>query len=290
MRTRVFYVINLDKNRILSISVIFTGLILTAFATGYRMGIASQPQESITDSVTSDMSPDNAALSRNTGPVDTDAADVSAESTVAKQGLPDDAADRSVESEKKGFSFFSLFGFSRKEQKIPGSLSELSESRESETGSDAKSLHDLAISQTEPQVKKSESADREVKDSESAKDDPNPRAALLDSNSFKLSNVDSSKKTIAPEITETKPKTESAKKTPEPADYRFSFQIASYKDKSKADSMIKKMKSDGFDPFVEKSRDRFIIKAGHAAKKKDLWNLESRLKSNKYSYFLTEKK
>jgi cell division septation protein DedD len=276
MRTRVFYVINLDKNRILSISVIFTGIILTAFATGYRIGISSQPQEIITESVTSDIPPGNTSLIQNTGLVDTDTSDASTESTIAKQGLPDDEANRTVESEKSGFSFFALFGLSQKEQKKPGSLTDLSENRE------AKSLHDLAMNQNGTKAS--------AKDSESAKDDPNPRAALLDSNSFELSNVDSSKKNTAPDITETKQKTESVKKSPDSADYRFSFQIASYKDKSKADSMIKKMKSDGFDPFIEKSRDRFIIKTGHAVKKKELWNLESRLKSKKYSYFLTEKK
>lgn len=43
MSQRVFYIVHLDKARIASLAVIVAGLLLTAFATGYRTGNAVDP-------------------------------------------------------------------------------------------------------------------------------------------------------------------------------------------------------------------------------------------------------
>ncbi|HNJ05886.1 MAG TPA: hypothetical protein PLB73_16615, partial [Leptospiraceae bacterium] len=47
MKKRIFYVINLDRGRILVLSVLVTGFMLISFATGYRFGTATEPKRDL---------------------------------------------------------------------------------------------------------------------------------------------------------------------------------------------------------------------------------------------------
>ncbi len=242
MRTRVFYVINLDKSRILYLTVIFTGLLLIAFATGYRMGTASAPPAAMPEPLTEKSESDPSDFPE-------------------MQPVPEEAARES--------SWFSLFFPETTEPEKPASLSF--------TEDDPKSFREIALNRD----------DEANEEPEQVSDTPNPRAALLDSESLSLSN-------IAPgPATDTKikkPAEETQERKPASDNYRYSFQIASFKDRSKAEAAAEKLRKDGFDPFIEETSGKFTVKTGRADSRRDLWNLESRLKKKDYRFFLTEKK
>lgn len=254
MKKRIFYIINLDNRRIAFLSVILTGILAIAYATGYRMG-RSNPE--IPESNLSGLQIEKSNIADSHTDLDNIVQENSDEKNIAFKGipLPEPENTTSLKSSEKvniaQADKASIDNRSTSESTSPKPLKR-------ETGPD----------------KKRESA---------AKKPVNPRTAVLnESGSIKLSDISPSASSSNKRNNKTSPPANAANERQK----FYSFQMGAFKSEKAAERLLLSLKQDGFAPYIKKTGNLVVVRVGKSSARKGLWSLEAKLKKNDYSYFL----
>ncbi len=300
MKKRTFYVVNLDKSRILVIGLLFLGFVLTAYATGYRVGqkpVADLERPRDREPLSMPDSGDSIYSKREDEPRQKTEESSSERSDKLDRKADDrvDLSNRFPEKPKPG-----KLPVMREPRKIedrpvakstpikkkdrPAKTEKIEKTEKKETAkaktSETKEISKPAakdpVKKEIPEEKK-ETAKKPEKSEKSDKVEArNPRSALLDSKETKLSNVSETDKKTA----ET-PKTSA--KTHETSAKRFTLQVGSFQTKAAAERMLDSLKHQGFDARLQASQGNFAVRVGRPGKPADLEKMESNLKKKNYA-------
>lgn len=275
MKKRIFYVVNLDRGRILTISFIFTGFLIIAFVAGYRLGHIGE-SVGIQPGNIEEIQPESSlSMAEFAGRLNNEdeSSQTSGDSETEKptgKSIPHFQPDDTDKEAGDQISFDPIESPRQKENKKP-------------TSSDS----------TRKSAGKFKKEEKKKEKSTQTSKRQNPRSAVLASNEVRLSDVGSSsngKKSSSPkkESTErknTKPSSESRNDSSK----TFSFQVGAFRDTASANRMADQLKKDGFSPFVVHAGNFYTVRVGKEKEKKDLYGLEAELKKKHYSFYLLSK-
>ena len=269
MKKRTFYIVNLDRNRIMVLSIVFIGFILIAFATGFRFG------KPIGNSVTDASSPRSYA-NLNQEPKNENEPGKSIYSiNQDKPSSPTDVGNRREEN----LDSMVDDSLKRDRRQVNDSIALSKQLDVKESKKTAHKRHKRNKSEAEPKKKRnsrpiSHRSDRDLNDDGKKRQDP--RTALLDVKKRKFRNT-STREPVAPS-------TSSAKEDKNPADKDlYSLQIGSFSYKKSATRMAEQLKKQGFHPQVNRVGKSYRVIVGRTSKPKELFSLDKRLRKKNYA-------
>lgn len=302
MKKRTFYVVNLDKSRILVIGLLFLGFILTAYATGYRVG-----QKPVAD----------LDKPRDTQPLSLpDSGDsIYSKQDDSRQKLDEPSGERPEKNDRKVDDRVDLSNRFPEKPK-PGKLPVMRDetklvdkplAKNSPKRTPVKKKEHLAKTEKNEKSDKTEKSEKketakvkspDLKESGKSTKDPvkkeiteekketakksekgetkNPRSALLDSKETKMSNVSEGEKKL-----DDTPKTSA--KTHDSSAKRYTLQVGSFQTKAAAERMLDSLKHQGFDARLQASQGNFAVRVGRPGKPAELEKMESNLKKKNYA-------
>lgn len=269
MKKRVFYVVNLDRSRILVLGVLITGFLLISFATGYRFGNtgsgienrdlgAMQAQEEAL------MDPSRQGLDRSL-PADEPSLQAPApsperrERSAPEPGPSAPARDREPKQENR--------------TRRPASVREEKKERTSQSSRQPAKREEKEVrrpARTEP--KQAARRDQRAKaEPEKRRDPPKQTQAvkLEPEKSMRMSNAAGDRAPEEPQAS--------------PARAMRSLQLGSFASRTAADRMDAQLKKQGFESAVVSVRGKFAVRVGRSASEADIARIERQLKQKNYN-------
>lgn len=263
MKTRIFYVINLDKSRITLIAATVLAALLGSYAFGYHS--ASQARDQIPKT--------NLAISGSHKAVE---GDLKAENQSNNPEYGKSIYDQN-NARQPGFNNLEPMQVYPDEQKEPNPQ-DIEQTQKVLKKKYTKKTNRRSRKKTQKTTSKNIKKSRIVKKKPNKKRIPGTRKTALlkqDSNGIKLANISSTKES---ESIHPQKKTEKIKKKP-----LYSLQTGSFHSKKAALRMAKGLKSQGFPSKIIRRNGKFNVRVGAENENSRLWKMESQLRRKKYS-------
>jgi cell division protein FtsN len=276
VKKRVFYVINLDKSRILVLGVLITGFLLISFATGYRFGSTGSPIDNrdlgaMQAQEEALMDPSRQGLERSLPADEPSLQPPAAEERSPSAPAPAREPERPARREPARLSAENRTrrpaAAVREEKKERAPKAQPREQKPAQREQKAQ-----RPARTEP--KQTSRRDQRAKNEpEEKRREParQTQAVKLEpEKSMRMSNTAGNQ---APAV-------ESA---PKPASPMRSLQLGSFTSRAAADRMEAQLKKQGFETAVVSVRGKFAVRVGRSASDADISRLERQLKQKNYS-------
>ena len=256
MKKRVFYVINLDRSRILTLAALLSGFLVISFLVGYEIGNSTAlPPGMPGDS--------DFQFPRNgTGSDLADASSTEDSSSRHSSGESETASRERIDSDPvKGIPLRSLSEVVLPLDRRNRQESQSENSRQSGQTQDRK--------KDGPERKDQSDSTGSTPGKSKSKKERSP--VLKKKDSIRLANVDDGKKETAPSPANRK---------------KYSFQVGAFSTDTAASRMIRQLKSEGFDPYTVPSGGKKLVRVGKASNRAALNSLEKKLEEKKHAHFL----
>ncbi|MCE9598490.1 MAG: SPOR domain-containing protein [Spirochaetia bacterium] len=295
MKKRVFYVINLDRGRILMMSVLIVGFLLISFATGYRFGLggtADQPagRDSHSDAF---MDPARQGLDRSLPANEIDSPKLASPgdlSTLPEVEKPKPEA-RSIEQKDK--HAVTRDREPRREDRR-SNLSEKRPAKQEKTErpvkparadktdrADKNTRHDRVTSKPEKQ----RSADK-TQTTEKPRATDKSQVARPGKPETKTTKTQASEKNRKPQAGESavlEPKGTMRLANVPAAKPASSFQLGTFSSRDAANRMSDQLKKQGFDAGLTQANGKFSVRVGKSTDDAELKRIEEKLRQKNYS-------
>ena len=288
MKKRVFYVINLDRGRIITISFLFGAFICVSFISGFHLGTSksgvplyssggnvsylNQNNYGLPVEKSSELSHDNGSqygrsLTRISRDIEGENLETENDSETKESSLdeiktlPDQSSKRKSETSSKKKKEAEKKPSSKKTaaKKSAGKKSEVKKITEKSSAKKSAS-NNKTITQ-----KKKDPGSSNTKKNQIQKSPVNPKSPLLGSSDVKLSNVSSDK--------------------PAAASSGMSLQIGAFSDRGTAERMKSQLAADGFSAYIISGSNRHRVRVGRALNSEKTDSLEKQLKNKKYASY-----
>ena len=273
MKKRTFYVINLDRNRILILSLLMVGFLLVTFATGLRLGKDKQQSRSLAvlDRPIPDLLPKPERKTEQTKPIDNQS-DIGH----SKYSITD-----AQTKTREPSSLDRMVTRQRQEEQRKRALREKEQTR---TGS---------APRRNTIVRKNKNPGRRVK-SKTTRASTRKKTRQVAHKKARAAHKTQDKRTA---LLNGKKKTSSFKNTGYsrgvPGSNRerkqtavnhriYSLQVGSYSSKSGAHNVAARLKKQGFYPYVSRAGKHYKVSVGRNSNRRQLLGLNKRLQSKKY--------
>ncbi len=275
MKKRVFYVINLDRSRILVLSVLVTGFMLIAFATGYRFGSSSEPRRDLGAQEVF-MDPARQGLDRSIA---------SPENSLAQPDAKPDAkpADKPLADPQPA----------RRDREEPSEVKPRAQEKKPEARPQVRpnraAPHRETAQKSEDKKEKADKRNPEkpARVSDRARSEKPAPAKPVKENRDRAAKTESKPN---PQAKKDQKDRSSAVLEPEhsmrmsdaaPAQNR-SFQLGSFSSKDAASRMTDSLKKQGFSPSIVQAGGKYMVRVGNSSRD-DLAQLEKQLRAKNYS-------
>ncbi|MCB1138491.1 MAG: SPOR domain-containing protein [Leptospiraceae bacterium] len=266
MKRRVFYVVNLDRARILALGIFAVGAFTLAFATGYRFG--NTPDRLSENERPAGLSDDPTAFDapmeeRNTGE-DPETLSLSSQD-VKKDDEPDESASRDDET------------VSSRELALKAANPE-------ENG-DTPAYRKPRNSVTFSDIARNNSSANPSR--EKSQEKPAPRKESKPSTLSKPQKQVSPSKPAprakpAEKPVQTKKKTEVAKKEESKPQKMFTLQLGAFSSRGAANRMAEQIRKEGMEPYVVKSGNLHLVRLGRSKSQQGLSAQEKKLRDARF--------
>lgn len=298
MKKRVFYVINLDRNRILVLGVLITGFLLISFATGYRFGTSPgienrdlgaqmQAQEEAL------MDPSRQGLERSL-PADEPSLQAPTQdkpepARSTRDQLRENTSARSPERPVESARPAAPQRASERQRRPQTSARE--EKNERKRAAEPRREREPARARRdEKQAAPARSAKNETRPSTPAKDQRQARPERTEARNRRETAPDQAVK-LEPEKGlrmansggNPRPAGDSAAPAAPPRATLRSLQLGSFSSRVAADRMESQLKKQGFESAVVSINGKFAVRVGRSASESDIARLEKQLKQKHYN-------
>jgi len=275
VKKRIFYVINLDRGRILTLSMLFGAFICVSFISGFQIGKnkSGMPLYSAQGDV-SYLNENNYGLPiLEKNPSETNSSidsgkkltrigrEISKEKDLSSSEEPE--KEREIKENNKNNEI-------RKVQDKPV-ISKKKEKQLKNTARKEKTLKNQSKKKAKAEKKKETVSKSKVNTSSksgktlSVKQNDNPRSPLLNSLNTKLTSGD-------------------MKKSPSSVE-KYSLQIGAFNNNETASRMKNQLVSEGFHAYIVKSGSQYKVRVGKSLNSDKLDKMESKLKTKKYASY-----
>lgn len=286
-RKRIFYVINLDRQRILVLGGLFAALLLFAFGSGFRMGNARGDSTARAQlSPVSDQMPIATELDHDSDGMESDSNEFDADDSGAIER--DSLADSSDSAHHSDGDRLDV--------------------RIADLGNDSDVLRPATsrFSNTTTPTVHNESNRTDVRgdrrtnqDSSNRSNNDTNRGVQSPPNQRSDENTNPRSPVLQMETNTTLRTEESAENRQTPAGNREStpptgseriltLQMGAFSDQSSANRMAATLREQGFEPRVEKISGKWVVRLGRSQTRRGLWGLDARLREKNYRPILRQ--
>lgn len=289
MKKRVFYVINLDRGRILMVSVLIVGFLLISFATGYRFGTSGSPEIPVNRDTHNEafMDPARQGLDRSLGTGETDQPKLASPgdlTTLPEAEKPQTKPEtRLVEHREKPAA---RERESAREEKRSTNLTDKRQAKVEKTQKPSKpartekadrnernNRHETIVAKPEkpratekPRIEKPQAT----------------RPARNESKPNKLQTSEKNRKPMPGESARLEPKG-TMRLANVPASKQSSLQLGTFTSRDAANRMSDQLKKQGFDAGLVQANGKFSVRVGKSTDDAELKRLEEKLRQKNYS-------
>ncbi|MCB1167935.1 MAG: SPOR domain-containing protein [Leptospiraceae bacterium] len=254
MKKRVFYVVNLDKNRLLALSIFVGGTLVMAFATGYRFG---RTDENLGPQQAQQSAFDNASQTPTTSSVDSDS-------------LESDREESDPLERRQSDSELSLKSASPDEEARPAVKTESKTEPSKKKKPESVSFSDIARKQDDSTPRKKEPTPAYKKPEKSK---PKPANQVTEKKkTTKPSPAALVKKETAPTQAKEKPRSGPI----------YTLQLGAFTSRGAANRMAEQIRKEGMQPYVVKSGNLHLVRLGRSEKESGLKEEEKKLRAAKF--------
>ena len=280
MKKRIFYVINLDRSRIITISLLFGAFICASFISGFHMGtnksgvplynaggnVSYLNQNNYGLPVNNDIESENdngSQYGKNLTRISQKSPDE--ESGMAENEPQTDTSKGEIEkSEKKSVTKKSTRRIKQVSDNENKKEEKTKRARVTHKESQIKSNNNSKSKKSESSRQKNNQISEMKKEKKSdTKESANPKSPLLGSSNAKLSAVEQSE-------------TVSGKNN------SYTLQVGAFNNKETADRMKLQLAKDGFNAYIISKGDQHRVRVGRDMNEEKMITMESQLKSKKF--------